>query len=258
MRESVVVFLKGVASAIIAGTAILLCLFIVSLIASPVSAEVFIYGDNYNYSENILPNNSYVHQGQNISQGRYYQLGGIYGFSGQLAHWKDRWNDGVGAPTEIVTISGSPYANTYIDPKIFPEGRWYQWDGMNCEDGSCDSPSRHGNNYVFYVVKAENIITGSANVKTTSVPMVYHANISIRYGDEVIEIPVTAAVTVQVVQPNPTESGVENVTTIIIPPPVTPTPEVTSIEIVTPKAPGNIFIPVISVLFLILVWRVRT
>ena len=35
----------------------------------------------------VLPNNSYVHQGDNISQGNYYDLHGVYGFSGEVASW---------------------------------------------------------------------------------------------------------------------------------------------------------------------------
>ena len=67
--------------------AIALIFLVVLFIVQDVHADVFVYGSIYNYSEVVVPNNSYVHQGENISQGRYYDLSGVYGWSGLLANW---------------------------------------------------------------------------------------------------------------------------------------------------------------------------
>ena len=240
--------LRGIASIIITIFAVLVALFIVLLLASPVSAEVLSYGTEYNYSASILPNNSYVHQGENISQGRYYDLSGVYGFSGQLAHWTKNWNVGVGMPDDIITIE-NPRRPIYIDPKVFPVGRWFQWDGQVCKDDEwCSSGFGHGNAYVFAVVAPV-----SSPPVTKNVTMVYHSNITVQSGDDIIQIPVTAQVTVQVVEPT---AAVKGAVTVVIPPAITPTPVNRDIAIVTPKAPVSIMMPVFAVVLGgILIWR---
>ena len=136
------------------GIILSLGILILSALSAPSSAAVFVYGSEYNYSEVVLPNNSYVHQGENISQGNYYDLNGVYGFSGILGHWKDDNGMGVYAPDHLVTLDGNLRKPTYIDPAKFPVGRWYQWDGITCRESDyCTSSFGHGNNYVFSVVR---------------------------------------------------------------------------------------------------------
>ena len=235
--------------------AIYLILVVISLsaiaimfIASPVSAEVLSYGTEYNYSASILPNNSYVHQGENISQGRYYDLSGVYGFSGQLAHWTKNWEVGVGEPDDIVTIE-NPRRPIYIDPDVFPVGRWFQWDGQICKsDEWCTSGFGHGNAYVFAVVAPV-----SSPPVTKSVAVVYHSNITVQSGDDIIQIPITAQATMQVVEPT---AAVKGVVTVVIPPAITPTPSNRDIAIVTPKAPVSVIMPVFAIFIVgFLIWR---
>ena len=76
----------------------------------------------------------YVHQGENISQGNYYDLSGIYGFSGVVVSWKDDDNAGITQPEYVITLSHP--SKVYIDPEIFPAGRYYQWDGGYCYSDS--------------------------------------------------------------------------------------------------------------------------
>jgi hypothetical protein len=137
-------------------TGVIVSMAIIILIAlSPQSsAAVFVYGSEYNYSEVVLPNNSYVHQGENISQGNYYDLNGVYGFSGIIGNWEKDNGMGIYAPDHLVTLDGNLRKPTYIDPEKFPVGRWYQWDGVTCKESDyCTSSFGHGNNYIFSVVK---------------------------------------------------------------------------------------------------------
>jgi hypothetical protein len=155
-----------------------------SLLVSPVSAEVFVYGSVPNYSAVILPNNSYVHQGENISQGNYYDLRGIYGFSGQLAHWDSDYLVGQGQPNQIITLSGTHLE--YIDPAKYPVGRWFQWDGEYCSTDSdyCTTGFGNGNAYVFAVVPAQKKAMQAVKVTRS-------ANITISSGEGTITVPVT-------------------------------------------------------------------
>ena len=140
----------------------------VLLLCSSCSAEVLVFGSNYNYSEVVLPNNSYVHQGENISQGFFYDLSGVYGFTGTLGHWNYEDDEGYGYPDYIYDLGTRPF-KVYIDPEKFPAGRWYQWDGIRCNNntGFCRNGFGRGNNYVFAVVK--NITPPSEPSITTTI-----------------------------------------------------------------------------------------
>ena len=108
----------------IAGEMILVGLiFVCAILIGTAWANTLYYGPEISYNASLTDaNNSYVHQGDNITQGNYYDLSGIYGFSGILAHWNDDFdNAGVTEPDYMFTII-SPYA-VYIDPAKFPVGR---------------------------------------------------------------------------------------------------------------------------------------
>jgi hypothetical protein len=151
------------------------------------SADVLIFGSTPNYSAVILPNNSYVMQGENISQGNHYDLRGVYGFSGELAHWNNDNSAGQGNPDQIVTLKG--YGITFIDPVKFPVGRWWQWDGNYCPTSSdtCTFSFGHGNAYVFYVTPGQQ----GNNMSVQERVIVQSQNITIFQNGESIQIPVT-------------------------------------------------------------------
>jgi hypothetical protein len=188
-----------------------------SLIIPPASADVFVYGTNYNYSEVILPNNSYVHQGENISQGNYYDLTGVYGWSGELVHWNNDNLVGQGLPDQIVTLAGR--GMTYADPAKFPVGRWWQWDNKYCTAGSdiCVTGFGHGNPYAFYVapqlvsqqkrtiVRTSNI-TVSQNGSSIQIPVTY-TEVQTYYGTPVPTVSLGASGTIMVPTPIPTETA---------------------------------------------------
>lgn len=234
------------------------------LLVPPVKGAVFVYGSVQNYSAVILPNNSYVHQGENISQNNYYDLRGVYGFSGELAHWNDDNSVGQGLPDQIVTLAG--YGSTYIDPIKFPVGRWWQWDGQYCESGSdlCVTGFGHGNAYVFYV----NPQQSSLQEKT----VILTSNITISQNGTLVQIPVTfTQVQTYYGTPEPTAalpgtSGTIQVT-------ITPTPEPTgpvnpdvqdrngvpisagvanAVE-VTPKSPVPVMVPLLALIVALVV-----
>jgi hypothetical protein len=148
----------------------------------PARAELFFYGGEPNYSAVMLPNNSYVHQMENITQGNYYDLTGVYGFSGELAHWKDNDDAGINAPDVIIKLTHPE--SVFIDSTKFPTGKYYQWDGQTCDsDGACTNGFGHGNAYVFYV---------SAPLLSTQEKTIVHtSNITIYQNGSQIEIPVT-------------------------------------------------------------------
>jgi hypothetical protein len=160
-----------------------LLFFVVLAIAS---VGAISWGDNLNalnYSVNALPNNSYVHQGENISQGNYYDLSGIYGFSGVIASWKDDYNSGITQPDYVVVLSYP--RNTYIDPATFPAGRYYQWDGGYCKDSSdCTNSFGHANAYVF-------AIAGPIKMTQQNRTVVHYVNITEQVGNQTIQVPVT-------------------------------------------------------------------
>ena len=218
---------------------------IVWCISCPASAAIFTYGTSHNYSAVVLPDNSYVHQGENISQGLNYDLSGIYGFSGKLAWWEDSDDVGFTYPDKIVTLDFTRKP-IYIDPEKFPVGDWYQFDGSACknEDDYCTRTlGRHGNSYVFHVVAPAEPLSEIAETRTEE------RSITIFSNGTSIEIPVTVTVEVPVVTHTPDTGAVPFVTITV------PTPEPTKYlsvtpAIVTPKSPGSPVIPAFALLII--------
>lgn len=176
------------------------------------------YGPNEVYNSSLADaNNSYVHQGDNITQGSWYDLSGNYGFSGILAHWNDDVDDaGVTTPDYTFTLT-NPY-QVYIDPAKFPVGRWYQWDGAaGCYGGTinnnnggtilgatpttasdneyCLSGFGNDNDFVFTVVPAPAPSPGQ------NITVIKSMNITAYIGNQTVEIPVTYT---EIITPNAT------------------------------------------------------
>lgn len=253
---------------IFVGILISLMLFL-AIVIPPVDANVLIYGSVPNYSAIILPNNSYVHQGENISQRNYYDLRGVYGFSGELAHWNNDDLVGRGQPDQIVSLSGRGF--TYIDPTVFPVGRWWQWDGQYCNsDGYCTTGFGNGNAYVFYVTPAEQQSTVQERV------IVQAANITISQNGSTIQIPVTyTQVQTYYGTPIPTQDLSGSGTIIpsftetsqpTIAGPINPDVQdqngisipggVSGAVVVTPKSPVPLAVPIFAIIIgLIAMWR---
>jgi hypothetical protein len=148
----------------------------------PVKADVFVYGSEHNYSVAMRPNNSYVYQMDNITQGNYYDLTGVYGFSGELAHWNSDDDSGIDAPDIVIKLLQP--RSVYIDPEKFPVGRYFQWDGESCDSSDlCTNGFGHGNAYVFYV--------SPPLLSTQETTIVHTSNITISQNGNQIEIPVT-------------------------------------------------------------------
>ena len=207
----------------------------------------------------VLPNNSYVHQGDNISQGNYYDLHGMYGFSGEVAHWNNKYLIGQGVPDQIITIPGT--GKSFIDPATMPPGEYWQWDGQYCMNGSdlCITGFGNDNAYVFYVVQQQM----SLQTKT----IVLTSNITIQQNGSTVQIPVTyTQVETFYATPAPTEAPGSS-GTIVIPTTETPMPvsgpvnpdvqDQNGISIiggvsgavpVTPSAPVPIIVPVLAAL----------
>jgi hypothetical protein len=144
-------------------------------------ADIYFYGLP-NYSSVVLPNNSYVHQGENISQGNYYDLSGVYGFSGVIAHWNTIGDEGYKKPDQIITLDHS-LRNMYIDPAKFPIGTYWQLDDLDCDTSGICSGFQHGNPYVFSVVAPIVSIQERTIVRT--------ADITVYQNGTEIKIPVT-------------------------------------------------------------------
>jgi len=228
-------------------TLFLLLLAVIFAISHPVQAESPIGGPAPNYSESLLPNLSYVHQGENISQGNYYDLTGIYGFSGELAHWNNDDNVGIGMPDQIVTLSGRH--TEYIAPEKYPVGRWWQWDGVYCTSDSdvCSTGFGHGNAYVFYVNPIQKEL--QTNV------VVLKSNITVEQNGSSVQIPVTYT-QVQTYygtpMPTPTEEPTlnqnlqdQNGNPIV--------GGVSGAIVVTPKSPLPVWIGILAIITLIVV-----
>ena len=252
----------------------ILLIILTGLLIPMAYADVISYGPSYNYSEVILPNDSYVHQGENISQGNWYDLGGIYGFSGKIAHWTDTSNIGYQSPDQIIVLTGSPHTPTYIDPILYPAGEWYQWDGQVCDTtkGYCSSGFGHGNNYAFAVVKPQ----GNETI-VNSVIVVKYSNITILQNGSSIQIPVTyTEIQTYSGTPVPTDTtGIGG--TIMVPTPETtniPTPNNQPVAMdvqdqngipinggvagavqVTAKSPVPVVVPVFAILITLFVIR---
>jgi hypothetical protein len=192
----------------------LLLIILISLIIPPASAAILVYGSEPNFSAVTLPNNSYVYQGDNITQGNYYDLSGVYGFTGKIAHWKN--DNGMDTNDPEVIINLEHPRSVFIDPETFPVGRYFQCDGKI--SGSCSS-FEHGNTYVFHVsAPLDPIVTIREKV------VVYTSNITIVQNGTEIQIPVTLTqVQTYTVAPTPTP---ETMGTIIV---VTPEPQETQI-----------------------------
>lgn len=219
----------------------------------PAHAEIFTYGSNPNYSILVLPNASYVHQGENISQGYYYDLSGVYGFTGKLAHWD--WDDDVGmdTPDQINDIPNHRDM-VYIDPAKYPVGRWFQCDTWAEGGDSICGDFGANNAYAFAVVPPMSNETIKPQVRTET----RYKNITMFTNGEMKVIPVTYTVTIT---PEPVETPVSSATveTIIITPTpslLIPTTEVTAApEIVTPKAPLSLYLILISLIGGVALWR---
>jgi hypothetical protein len=246
---------KSIIDGLITGSAIAIAIFILFSLVGLATADVFVYGSNYNYSVNVLPNNSYVHQGENISQGLYYDLSGVYGWTGMLAHWNSSYDIGMVTPDNIVNLNDAKPQHFYIDPAKMPVGKWFQMDEYVAKGTSHDSFG-NGNNYVFYVVKnhqdeiRDSIIANWTENKS----VIVNSTMYIYNGNESIEVPITIAVN-QSVHPNITfVQQPENVHTIVIPTQnVTEMPSVEEPVIVTPNADVPVWIGFVSVA--IIAWR---
>ena len=148
----------------------LVILFALLLIVSSANADfsgsnTIFYGPEPVYNTTLADaNQSYVHQGDNITQGNYYDLSGIYGFSGIIEAWKDDIDDaGITQPDYTFVVSGSP-GLTYIDPKLFPAySRWYQDDGGS--GANCNNANSNAANYF----SGGNLVTSSANTGNNGV-----------------------------------------------------------------------------------------
>ena len=246
-----------------------LLIILISLIVPVASADVFVYGSEYNYSVNVLPNNSYVHQGENISQGNYYDLTGVYGFSGELAHWNNDNSVGQGIPDQTVVLVG--HGLTYIDPSQFPAGRWWQWDSRYCASGSDVCVTGFGNNnaYVFSVVpqpiiKQEKTIVHTSNITISQngtsfeIPVTY-TEIQTYYGTPAPTSTTGIGGTIMVPTPIPTETQAYNDQ-----PPNSDVQDQNGIPInggvqgavqVTAKAPVPVVVPLLAVIGMLFVVR---
>lgn len=219
---------------------LLLTLGLLPIICPLCSAQIFTYGSNYNYSEVVLPNNSYVHQGENISQGLCYDLSGVYGWSGILGNWKSEYDYGYTAPDNHNNLNDINYKVVCLDSSKWPVGAWYQIDRITSDTD--DYTSDHGNNLAFRVVP---YIGESAPSSTIEV---VHTNISVQSGDEIVEIPVTYTMEVTA-EPTHADIAAKNVTTITLPTTATPEPtrDPRSTPVpVTPKTPIDVVTPIIA------------
>jgi hypothetical protein len=167
---------------VLIATAILVLIAVI--LVTPAKGDVFIYGSVPNYSAVTLPNNSYVHQGENITQGYYYDLSGIYGFSGKLAWWKNDDDAGYDDPDLIIDLEHPE--KVFIGTSTFPVGRYFQWDGKTCDSLGLCSSFGHGNSYVFHV-SPQPYQSLTVQEKT----IVYSSNITIMQNGSEIQVPVT-------------------------------------------------------------------
>lgn len=232
---------------VVAAVAVILGLWFVSSI---VDATVISYGSEKNYSAVVLPEYSYVMQGENISQGLYYDLSGVYGWSGILGSWKNDYNAGYTLPDYTVNVGDENAHRVLIDAERWHTGRWYQLDKY--ESNEYGNAFRNGNNYVFYVVKnttPKDTITG---VVITPSPIaelkVYNTSVYVYDGNTSIEIPVTVSVmetshvdiSIPVDQP-------KNVQTIVVPTTLVQQPApIVSPQIVTPRASLPVWISLLA------------
>lgn len=232
---------------VVAAFAIILGIWMLS---STVDASNLTFGTPYNYSSVMRPEYSYVMQGDNISQGFYYDLSGVYGWSGILGSWKNDYNAGYTVPDYVVSIGDENMHKVLIDSTRWKPGRWYQIDKY--EANEFGNAFKSGNNYVFYVVKNTTARGMPSAVVTTSPPVaelrVYNTSVYVYDGNTSIEIPMTVSVmeTSHVDISIPIEQP-KNVQTIIVPTTIVTQPNpVVSPKIVTPKASLPIWIPFLA------------
>jgi hypothetical protein len=245
-----------------ASVAFIAFLLLVIFIASPAQADVFVFGSLDNYTPIVLPNNSYVHQGENISQGNYYDLTGVYGFSGTVANWNDEDNEGITYPDHVVFLSKP--RTVYIDPAIFPVGRWHQFDGGVNTTGGYSFGS--DNTYVFKVVANPNgMATGESHTVTKT------SYITILQNGESVQVPVTyteietvtPAILATATQPTETATAQETAAPVDQPPAGDAQdvngygingPVVGAVQ-VTASAPVPVWVPVFAVIGMLIVRR---
>lgn len=171
---------------------------VICVCSSHVLADVFVYGSEYNYSVNVLPNNSYVHQGENISQGCYYDLTGVYGWSGILGMWKHEGDIGYTMPDAYIDFNGGPLPrHYYTDPEKMPAGDWYQLDKFSFKGTSDDTsaPSFGQNNALaFHLVGKQYAISDTGELLSPPVQTTiatYYRNITQYNGTGIEHIPVS-------------------------------------------------------------------
>lgn len=177
------------------------------------AGTVFVFGPNYDHSAVVLPNNSYVHQGENISQNNYYDLSGIYGFSGVLGWWEDEYYAGITYPDKTFNLNSHNVRHTYIDRESWPTGKYYQFDGgaYNKDKDITTSYFGKSNTYVFYVTAPTIPVEESAKV----VNVTKTGEIEVNVGGNVTKVPVTYSEEI-IITPEPTNIP-ENQHTIVIP-----------------------------------------
>ena len=186
------------------------------------SSGIFSFGDNYNYSAVVLPNGSYVHQGENVTQGNYYDLSGVFGWSGLLAHWNDDYAEGITYPDKINDLTTINYNRVYFDPWVWPVGDYYQFDGnLNNPTNTYLNGSYFGadNEYVFHVVAP------AGNETNPNAPriVVHNSSVTVLQGGSSVQIATT---------------WTEIVTSTPTPPPAVPTqPEA---NVTAPVTPDNL------------------
>jgi hypothetical protein len=173
---------------------------IISFLFPSASAEVFVYGSQHNYSVNVIPNNSYVHQGDNISQGCYYDLTGVYGWSGYLGTWNHEGDVGYIMPDHYISFNSGPAPrHYYIDPEKMPTGDWYQIDKFSFADDSDDttieSPSFGSENALaFHLVGSQFATSDTGELLVSPVQTTiatYYSNITRYDGTTIEHIPVS-------------------------------------------------------------------
>lgn len=219
-------------------------------LSSVVDASTFVVGNSLNYSVALRQEYSYVMQGDNISQGFYYDLSGVYGWSGILGSWKNDYNAGYTLPDYTVNIGDENAHKVLIDQKRWNPGRWYQIDKY--EANEFGNAFKSGNNYVFYVVRNTTDKNGSPGTVVTQPPVaelrIYNTSVYVYDGNASIEIPMTVSVmetshvdiSIPIDQP-------KNVQTIIVPTTIVTQPNpVSSPRVVTPKTPLPIWLPLLS------------
>jgi hypothetical protein len=196
-----------------------------------------------NYSAVVEPNGSYIYQGQNISQGLYYDLSGVFGWSGILGHWKDSYNIGNTLPDDVINLNSMNPKWVYIDPVTWKPGKYFQLDEYNTKS----SDFYHGNNYVFYVVKADVSKNTQIKPEFSNNTLIYNATAYIWDGNKSVEVTITSSV-----QSQSTIPPAAMHTIIIETPTEIPTKE---LVMVTPRTPLPIYLVILSILLGVILWR---